>query len=215
VHLEAGVARLKHHRVVLDQQFVEPLDVKLVCPAPHLLHRPVEGAVARHRGHVLQPQIRFAQGRQDTGQQDLDILLRRQPAQEIEPRFELLLHRRQAAGAEGARIEVDLEIEQAELGGVMRVVNLAEEIHRHGGGMPVVIDEKQLLLGADAAHAALDHPLFDHQAEGAQIDQQVAHEGAPLLAVGRSGDGAFFAHVTLPRGPYRPRAGRRKAVVMG
>src|SRR6185436_12518836 len=97
---------------------------------------------------------------------------------------ELLLHPRQAVAAERLRIAVRLELELAELGRVVRILQLLEHRQHAARRGPAAIDEEQLLLGADPPHAGLEPALAQHPLERAQVREDRGHELAPLLGVG-------------------------------
>ncbi len=178
VDLEARVARFEHHVVVVDLELVEPLDAHVDVAAAHVHERVVEGAVARHRRHVVQGEVGAPQGGQDAREHDAGVAaggdgldLGHQPAQ-------LGLELGQAAPAEHARARVDLEVVARKLGRDARLLEARHELRRHGPRVQVVADQKQLLLGADATHTALEPVLVEHALQGTHVVEQRLHEGA-------------------------------------
>ena len=81
VDLEAGVARLDHHRVVAHPELVDPLDVEVDLVPAQVADGLVELSVALAVDHVRQAEVRLADRRQDPGEQHLDApRVRRRPA---------------------------------------------------------------------------------------------------------------------------------------
>ncbi len=81
-----------------------------------------EGLVARARHHVVQAEVALAHGRQDAHQHRLQVDLRGGLARLLHQLVELPLHAREAIARQRLRIAVRLELEQAELGGEVIVV---------------------------------------------------------------------------------------------
>ena len=111
--------------------------------------------------------------------------------QPVEQRVELGLDPGEAVAAEVLGVEVDLQVEGAELGHEVRVVDGVEELEGDRGRTPVAIDQEHLLLGADAAHAGLDPPFGEHAAERVEVTQQRVHELAAVLRHGSPSAGPW------------------------
>ena len=117
------------------------------------------------------------------GQRGLNLAHARQQ------RVELLLHLRQAAAAPHLGVEVELDVEAAELGReVVVVLEIFEDLEVVAGGSPARRHQEQLLLGADAAHAGLDSTAFEHPLDGAQVGEQLAGELTQPFGVELVGD---------------------------
>ena len=116
-------------------------------------------------------------------------VLRRRLARRARAAFELLLHLRQAVAAEHLRVEVELEVEAAELGREVRRRPRSSSISSASArGPPARVDQEHLLLGADAAHAGLEAPLLEHPLEGAHVGEQLAGELTQPFGVELVGD---------------------------
>ena len=195
VNLEAGVARLDHHRVVAYAQLVDALDVEVDVGATQVADRRVESVVAVLVDHVRQTEVGRADGRQDPGQQHVDAALVGDGSHPAEELVQLRLHGAEAVATEALRIEVELEIEGTDLGHQVRVVDGVEDLERDRRRLPVAVDEEHLLLGADAAHTGLDAPFGEHAVEGMHFAQQSVGEPPAVLSASTR-----FSHV-LPPGP--------------
>src|SRR6185503_3245598 len=107
----------------------------------------------------------------------------------LEELVELPLHRGQTVAAPHHRVEVELEVELAELGGEVVVVGeVFEDLEVVVGGAPARGDEEELLLGADPAHAGLDGAAFEHPLDGTQVGEELLGELAEALGVELVGD---------------------------
>ena len=178
VDLEAGVARVRHHRVLTHAQLVGALDVQLVRLAAQPAERIVEREVARVLDHVGHREVALAERRQRAAQHDLQSGGAGRDAPEVEHRVELVVHPREAVVGQFLRVEVELEVERADLGGVRVTGQLGEQPHRPGRRLPRAVDDEHLLLGADPRDAGLEAPVAQHQLHRLQVAQHPAHRGA-------------------------------------
>ena len=181
VDLEGGVAGLGHHAVVGHPELVAALDAELEIAPREPLRGLGDGEVARLRGHVVERQIGLVEGRQDAGQEDLGAELPGPPPGDGHDVVELRLEAAQGVGAEDDRIEIGLEVEPGELGGEPRVVDRCEDLERQGRRTVAAVDQEELLLGADAGGAGLEHALGEHLLQRPQVAQDLAHEGPQLF----------------------------------
>src|SRR5262249_8503691 len=81
------------------------------------------------------------------------------------------------------RIGIGLELELAQLGGVVRIAEPLEHLQRCPRRRPLAIDQEHLLLGADPPRSGLEPLLLQHAIERAQIAEHGVHELAALLLV--------------------------------
>jgi hypothetical protein len=183
VDLEGGVARLHHHRVVLHHELVDALDADLVVLPAQRGQRAVEREVPRVRRHVLEAEVGLPDRGQDAHEHGMDADLAARLAHARQELVGLALEAGEAVAAEGQRVEVELEVEARDLGHEVRVADAVEHLRDDRGRAAVGIDEEELLLGADAPHALLDHPGVDHLLERPEVLQQVLHELAELLGL--------------------------------
>ncbi len=191
VHLEAGVARLRHHRVLAHAQLVGALDVQLVVVLAAQAHqRFVEGEVARVRHHVVHREVALADRRQRAGEHDVQAGGLGRGVADGEELVELGVHAREAVAAELLGIEVELEVEGADLGGVGLAGERGEHGQRARCRLPRRVDEEHLLLGADAPHVGLEHLGAQHRLQRLQVAQHPADGG---VAIGRAA-GGLVAH---------------------
>ncbi len=182
VHLEARVARLDHHRVVPHRQLVDASDGEVEGVAASRVHRSVQHLVARLRHHVVEAQIRLAQGREDAGQDGGEVERSGGGAHlGVEP-VELRLHRRDPPAREGLRVRVGLQIEEAELGREVRILDVLQDAQGPAGWVIGPVDEEELLLRPDAEDAALEPLLLHHPLECAELGQEGAHEAPPRVS---------------------------------
>ena len=200
MNLEAGVTSFEHDRVVLEVEFVGTLDLHPIHPAAHPVDGDVQGLVTLPGRHVLQTEIRFRQRGQDAGQHHLGAVLVGLGLHLAQHVVQRGVHLGKALPAEGERREIDLEVEQGDLGGELRS-QVRQDLVGNGSRPPAAVDQEHLLLGADAPHARLDAAVADHLIERAQIRQQRLGEGTELRGVLVRGD-VLTTHSTC-RGLYR------------
>jgi hypothetical protein len=187
VDLEARVTGLDHHRVVGQGQLVEALDRELELAAAHGGQDLVELEVALGRHHAVEPEVAGPHRGQDAHEHDLHAELAGRGPGLADQVVELSVHLGQAVAAEHLRVAVGLELELAELGGVVRVgLELVEERQHPAGRGPLLVEQEQLLLGADAPDAGLEPLLGDHAVERAQVGEDRAGELALALRVERA-----------------------------
>ena len=184
VDLEARVARLDHHRVVLDDDLVEPLDRELERAAAQLVHRLVERHVARARGHVVEPEVGLPHRRQDPHQHGVHAKLVGGLAGLVDQLVQLLLHPRQPVAAERLRVRIGLDLELAELGREVGILQLLEHRQHAARRGPSAVEQEHLLLRADPPDPGLEPALLEHALHRAQVGEDRGHELAALLAVG-------------------------------
>ena len=178
--LEAGVARLGHHRVLAHAQLVGALDVQLVVLTAQPHEGVVEGEVARVLDHVGDGQVALANRRERSGEDDVQPRrLRRRPP-EGEQLVELCVHAGEAVAAELLGIEVELEIEGTDLGRVGVAGEGGEHRQRAGGGLPRRVDEEHLLLGADSADTSLEAVLAQHRLQRLEVAEHPANCRLPV-----------------------------------
>ena len=101
------------------------------------------------------------------------------------------IHPGEAVATEVLWVEVDLQVECADLGHEVRVVHGIEELERDRGRAPAAIDQEHLLLGPDPAHAGFDAPLREHAAERVEVTQQRVRELAAVLRHGSPSAGPW------------------------
>ena len=157
VNLEAGVARLDHHRVVAHTKLVDPLDVQLEASPRRLRDGVVERQVARVLHHVVEREVALAHRRQDAGEHDVEAGGRGDGADDGRGARRAGPPSSKHVAAEDLRVEVDLEVERADLGREVPVGDVGEDRQRPRRRLPRAVDEEHLLLGPDAAHAGLEH----------------------------------------------------------
>ena len=105
------------------------------------------------------------------------------PSHLVEQEGELLLHLQQPLSRERLRVGVGLQVEEAQLGGEVRIVDPLEDLQRARRRVVAAIDQEELLLGADAHHAALEGACLQHLLERAEIREHRAHEPSAALAL--------------------------------
>src|SRR6185503_19083546 len=102
----------------------------------------------------------------------------------LEELVELPLHRGQTVAAPHHGVEVELEVEAAELGGEVAVVGeVGQDLEVVVRRAPALVDEEELLLGTDPAHARLDGAALEHLLDGAQVGEQLPGELAQPFGV--------------------------------
>ena len=104
-------------------------------------------------------------------------------------RVELLLELGDAIAGERLRIAVRFDLELAELGREVAIAELVEHREHAIGRRVVLVDEEDLLLGADPAHAGLERLVAQHALERAHVREDRVHE---LAAAGRIVGADFF-----------------------
>jgi len=109
---------------------------------------------------------------------------------------DLPLHVTQTRAAEGQGVEVELEVETGQLGRDMGIVDGLENLGGDGRRPPMLINQKELLLGADAAHPALEEILLEHLLECAHVPQKILEKDPDLLGL------RMFSDVLLTHGCY-------------
>jgi hypothetical protein len=96
---------------------------------------------------------------------------------------ELVLELREAVAPELPWIEVDFQVEFRELGRVVRVVEILQQLHpQHRRPQPVV-DQTQLLLGPDPRDPALEPAVGQHLLQRFQVVDEMPHVRAALARV--------------------------------
>jgi hypothetical protein len=108
-------------------------------------------------------------------------------------RRETIIELDERARAEVERREVHLEVEPRNLGRVPRSSEVCQDVQRDRGRSPPASDQKRLLLGAHATHAAVERPVLHHQLEGSQVGQEVSRV-APEGVRGQIGGNVLTAH---------------------
>ena len=177
--LEAGVAGFDHHRVVLHHQVVDALDGEVERFAARFVHGAVERHVARVGDHVVEAEVGLQNCRKDPGEHDLVAERLGGLARFDEQGSELRFHVAEAVARVRLGVGVGLDLEEAQLGGEMRIADGFQDLQRAGSGMVGAVDEEHLLLRADARDAALECVLGHHPVERTQVVEHRAHEGAP------------------------------------
>jgi len=195
VHLEARVARLEHERVVLCVQLVEALDRDVVALPARLGHHAVQREVARVRHHVGEREVGLAERGQDAGQHRLHVEVGGGALHLRVELVQLAFHLREALAGERLGVGIELEVEEPELGRVVRVVELLQHVERGGRRVEGLVDQEHLLLGADARDPALEHVALEHALERPQLGEERAHEAAALVADELPGRGLVLACV--------------------
>ena len=163
---------------MLDDQLVGALDAQLVAPAAHALDGVIESVVARHRRDVVARQVAETDGGQDPGEDGRRAFGGGGLGDGRQDGAKVGFEAREAGPAEDERLEIELEVEAGQLGGDARVVEAGEDLHGHGRRAPESVDEDELLLGPDPAHAGLEEPLVQHPLERLEIAQEGLHVGA-------------------------------------
>ena len=130
---------------------------------------------------------------QDAAEHDVGPLGPGRLAGELDEADELALHLGKGAPREGARGQVRLEVELGELGGELRVVEAREDLGGQADRSLGAVDEEELLLRADTAHAGLDTTFLAEPLERLDVVQERAHEQAQLVVALRIGD-VVLAH---------------------
>ena len=193
VKLEAGVARFQHDAVVFDDEFVDAPDLELVVLPPYGDDRVVERLVARSRRHVVQLEIRGGQRGENSGHQNVAAMVARDLADLVDVLGQVLLQLHQALGSQHHRVQVELEIEQRQLRREVGVVQLFEHLERLRSRVEAVVDEKQLLLGADPANAGLDQAFRQEVLQRMDIFEEVVCEVLQLPGAA-AGTDVLFTH---------------------
>jgi hypothetical protein len=183
MHLEARVAPLEQHRLRRRDQLVCSLDVDAEVSAATLQKRVVERLVTRPGRHVRGDEICRADGRQNSGQDD--------PAEQAvcsavhtrQVLHQRVLELRETILTQHHRIEIQLQIKLRQLCRVVLVVQSFEQREREHGRMCGIVDRAQLLLDADATHAALEQALVQHPLESLQVVEQAFREGVALARI--------------------------------
>ena len=132
---------------------------------------------------MRQRQVGLAKGRQDPNQHHLGAAFVRRLPQTLQRGVELTLEPAEAIALEPQRIQIDLKVEQPQLGGVVGVRHPLQQLHGEHRRAPRRIHEEQLLLRSDAVHAGLDHALVEHALQRLNVTQQVRDERPKLGGV--------------------------------
>jgi hypothetical protein len=147
-----------------------------VLQASQPIHGLVEGGVAGDGRHALDPEIGGPEGGQDADEQHLDAHLARLRDRPIERLVDLPLHPAQAIARQPQRLEVELEIEAAQLGGEVGVAQRLDQLEVARRRHAVGVDEEELLLGPDAADVGLDPVLLEEALERPEVGEQPSGE---------------------------------------
>ena len=102
----------------------------------------------------------------------------------VEQLVELGVHPGEAVAAELLGVEVELEVERADLGRVRVIGERGEHRQRSGRRLPRSVDEEHLLLGADAPDAGLEAVVGEHHLQRLQVAE---HPADRRLSIGSSG----------------------------
>jgi hypothetical protein len=81
------------------------------------------------------------------------------------------------------RVEIELEIEAGELGREVGIVDHFENLGGDWRRTPQLINQKQFLLGANAAHTSLEPFFLEHPLEGTNVLQEVPEKDPDLLGL--------------------------------
>ena len=112
----------------------------------------------------------------------------------VEQLVELGVHAGEAVAAELLGVEVELEVERADLGRVRVAGERGEHRQRSGRRLPRGVDEEHLLLGADAPDAGLEAVVSEHHLQRLQVAQHPADRRLPIGSGGRR----LLAHSARP-----------------
>jgi hypothetical protein len=194
VDLEARAAGLEHHRVVLHEELVRSRKAQLVAPSAQLPEGLVEDTIARQGREVLPNEVGLPKRRQDARQHDLGSQLPGRPAHCAEAAGQVRLHSGEGVSGEGQALEVELEVEEPELGREGRIVEGLEQLERDGTGTGRFVDQEELLLAADPPLSGFDRPALEHGFQGGQVAEERLHEAAQL-----SGSEAVYVEVSQGR----------------
>ena len=169
-----------------------PPDAAFERSAAKGLDGAVERLVAGQRRHVVHVHVRSPKGGEDAGHHQIGADLRcRRPCLGYQ-RAQLVFHPVQAVPLERNGIEVDLEVEERELGREVGIVDALQEVEGRGVRMSRLIRQEQLLLGSDAADIGFEQSLIQPVLQGIEVVRQ------PLVEVPELPSLQPFADIMLP-----------------
>jgi hypothetical protein len=113
---------------------------------------------------------------QNTGEHDVSFVLGSFPAHLRDQIVEVLFQPFEAISIHDQREQVYLDVETRKLRRELRSRKPFQNFDCHGRWSPSFVDEKQLLLGSNAADTRLEQPVMYHAFESAQVVQQCLGE---------------------------------------
>src|SRR4051812_29560221 len=169
VNLKRSVRRKEHYVVRCHVHFVHAFYVDVYLAAAHVHHGVVQKQIARVWRDGRELQVRLAQGRKNSREQDFRARAARALANQTDDLIYLRMHAPEAVAREDAWREVGFDVEARDLRREAWVFDRVHDIGRDGRGVHVAVNEEHLLLRAYTPDARLEAPVFEHAFERAQV----------------------------------------------
>ena len=178
VDLTTAVARLQHHRIVFDLEFVTPLELELVRAPTHPRQRLVQRMIPRHRSDVVEREVGFTERREDPRENHVGAKLARSPTDHAQEFLDAHLERAKATPPQHHGLDIHFEVEARQLRRKHFSVEPIENLHGDRSGAPSLVDQEHFLLATKAPHTGLDQALFQHLLEGLKVLEKCLREGS-------------------------------------